>query len=129
MDLPNIRINYFPLTELALFDNNSSIQKYETLISDVMDMPFIRSQRGFPLLVNNNFVFRCERSTGRRTYWLCTQYKRSKCTGRIILQGNTPIKVTDHCHESELKRIVDSTIEYKNLTNTETEEWLKISNF
>lgn len=74
-------------------------------------MTFIRSQRGAPLLVRDGFIYRCERNSSARTYWLCTGYKRYKCNGRIICQGNEIVKCTYHIHAPEWSRIRKSTIE------------------
>lgn len=37
--------------------------------------PFIRSQRGAPLIIRMDYVYRCERKIGPRSYWLCIRYK------------------------------------------------------
>lgn len=80
-------------------------------------LSFIRSQRGAPLLTRLGYVYRCERHTGSRSYWLCIRYKNFKCGGRIICDGNTVVKEKAHNHHQDWQRIGKSQIEYKSLTD------------
>lgn len=86
---------------------------------------FIRSQRGAPLLTLGNFIYRCERVRKTRSYWLCIRYKSSKCNGRVICQGNKIIKLTEHCHANDQKRIRSSTLEETDLSSINLEDWSK----
>lgn len=88
--------------------------------------PFIRSQRGAPLIVYSNFVFRCERKIQAKTYWLCIRYKRDKCNGRLILDGNRIAKETNHVHECD-DRANDKSIELKSLEDDDLDNWLLIN--
>lgn len=92
------------------------------LKSDMLS--FIRSQRGAPFLVQSGFVYRCERTAGQRTYWLCTQYKTVKCGGRLICQGNNIVKFTPHTHERDETRVNRSVIEYRDMNDPSNEEFL-----
>jgi len=87
---------------------------------------FIRSQRGAPLLVNDGFVYRCERKIGRKSYWLCLSYKKGqhKCNARLILLGNSVTKETGHTHAAD-KRAKEGQIESKSLDDDDVEVWLK----
>lgn len=85
---------------------------------------FMRSQRGAPFLIHSGYVFRCERQIGKKTYWLCLQYKRTKCNARLILDGNSISKSTEHNHRSDPKASY-SNIEYKNLEDDDVETWIK----
>lgn len=87
--------------------------------------PFIRSQRGAPLLIHTNFLYRCERKVNKRFYWLCLGYKKSKCTARIILDGNTICKITSHNHEADPRAIEIKKIEHKNLEDYDIDEWMR----
>lgn len=87
-------------------------------------LSFIRSQRGAPFLVQSGHVYRCERHSGQRTYWLCTQYKTVKCGGRLICQGNDIVKFTPHNHERDASRVDRSVIEYRNMASPTNEEFL-----
>lgn len=93
------------------------------------NLEFIRSQRGAPLLVNDGFIYRCERMTPCRSYWLCIGYKRHKCNGRIICQGNEVVKCTFHIHNQEWQRVQKSVIEYKNLNGVDRDEFLRGSKY
>lgn len=92
-------------------------------------LKFIRSQRGAPLLVYDGFIYRCERMTPCRSYWLCIGYKRHKCNGRIICQGNEVVKCTFHIHNQEWQRVQKSVIEYKNLDGVDRDEFLRGSKY
>lgn len=92
--------------------------------SDISMLSFIRSQRGAPFLVQSGFVYRCERFSGQRTYWLCTQYKTVKCGGRLICQGNDIVKFKPHNHDRDNSRLDRSVIEYKDMASPSTDEFL-----
>lgn len=87
---------------------------------------FIRSQRGAPLVVHSDFVYRCERKIVQRTYWLCIRYKSHKCNARLILNGNVIHKATNHNHPVD-ERANDQhrNLEYKSLDDDDVEEWIK----
>ena len=85
---------------------------------------FIRSQRGAPLLVHSGFVYRCERKISNKTYWLCLNYKKTKCNGRMILEGNQINKMTEHNHSID-KRSTEGNIELKNLDDEDVDLWIK----
>lgn len=97
--------------------NNYPVQK-ERLLS------FIRSQRGAPLLARFGFLYRCERHTGERSYWLCIRYKNLKCGGRLICQGNDVVKYRSHNHAEDWNRIANSIVEYRNLASPEINDFL-----
>ncbi|XP_058130350.1 modifier of mdg4-like isoform X11 [Anopheles coustani] len=86
---------------------------------------FIRSQRGAPLLVKDSFIYRCERTRGNRSYWLCVRYKSHKCTGRIICQGNAVLKQTGHTHQIDHARLAQSTKVVYDLTKINLTSWIK----
>lgn len=86
--------------------------------------PFIRSQRGAPLLIHSNYLYRCERKINKRFYWLCLGYKKSKCTARIILEGNALCKITPHNHQAD-SRAIDTRLVLKNLEDSDIDEWMK----
>lgn len=89
-------------------------------------LAFIRSQRGAPLLVNAGFVYRCERKSATRTYWLCVGYKRFKCNARIICEGNRHVKRTTHySHMAETDRLEKaSQLEYHRLDGDDRDVFL-----
>lgn len=86
---------------------------------------FIRSQRGAPFLIHSGFAYRCERKIGTKTYWLCLQYKRTKCNGRMIFDGNAIVKSTAHNHSTDNRANYSSNIEYKSLEDDDIEKWIK----
>ncbi|XP_037029108.1 modifier of mdg4 isoform X16 [Bradysia coprophila] len=87
--------------------------------------PFVRSQRGGPLLCNDGYIFRLERLLEHRTYWLCIGYKKYKCSGRIILYGNRMMKCTLHNHTRDDERITNSIVEYKDLNMDDVRDFMK----
>lgn len=100
----------------------------DTDAADAVHKPlaFIRSQRGAPLLVNAGFVYRCERKSATRTYWLCVGYKRFKCNARIICEGNRHVKRTMHySHIPETDRIEKAAqLEYHHLDGDDRDAFL-----
>jgi hypothetical protein len=96
-----------------------------TICVELTEHTFIRSQRGAPLLLYQEHVYRCERVRDGRSYWLCIHYKHTKCNGRLILQGNNLVKENPHNHPISDKRIEKFRIERKSLGNLkEATEWL-----
>lgn len=88
-------------------------------------LAFIRSQRGAPLLVHDEFVYRCERKSSTRTYWLCVGYKRFKCNARIICEGNRHIKCTTHySHGADRDRIQKGQLEYHSMSEADRDVFL-----
>lgn len=85
---------------------------------------FVRSQRAAPLILHSGFVYRCERQIGKRTYWLCIRYKGHKCNARLILNGNSVIKATEHNHGID-DRANETNIELKNLDDADVPDWIK----
>lgn len=86
--------------------------------------PFLKSQRGAPLLICSGFVHRCERKIRDKTYWLCIRYKGIRCTARLILRGNEVIKQTPHNHKSD-HRALKGDVFTKDLEDGDVDEWLK----
>lgn len=93
-------------------------------IEKVSIWSFIRSQRGAPLIVHRDFIYRCERKISKRTYWLCIRYKGHKCNARLILNGNAICKETEHNHGTD-GRASDANIEFKNLEDSDVGVWVK----
>lgn len=87
-------------------------------------LPFMRSQRGAPFLVQSGFVYRCERYMGQRTHWLCTKYKTTKCNGRLICQGNDIVKTTQHNHYPDLACTHRTVVEYYDMSGPNFEDFL-----
>lgn len=114
---------------VSFADNKETTSKRHTILLDIPPiksdlMSFIRSQRGAPFLVQSGFVYRCERHTGQRTYWLCTKYKTVKCNGRLICQGNEIVKATQHNHVRDSARMDRTVIEYYNMAGPNVDEFL-----
>lgn len=98
---------------------------YQVETANKMLWSFVRSQRGAPLLIHSGFVYRCERKVANRTYWLCMQYKQQyKCNARIILEGNTLNKATEHNHPLDNRSNCEN-LEYKNLEDDDIDKWMK----
>lgn len=102
----------------AAFDADDRLEQKKS------SWPFIRSQRGAPLIVRMNYVYRCERRIGPKTYWLCIRYKGHKCNARLILTGNKMCKETEHNHESD-HRSSEEEYDFKNLEDDDIDEWMK----
>jgi FLYWCH zinc finger domain len=96
-----------------------------SVVVELTEHTFMRSQRGAPLLIYQEHVYRCERVREGRSYWLCIHYKHSHCTGRVILQGNNVVKESAHNHPLSTKCMENHQLEYKSLDNLkEATEWL-----
>lgn len=106
-----------------ILDMDESIEDKQS--NESYRLSFIRSQRNAPLLVQDGYIYRCERFNDRRSYWLCICYKKFKCNGRLICEYNDIIKSTTHVHEVEPKRLIGASIEYKNLHDEDSKEYLK----
>lgn len=65
-------------------------------------LEFIYSQRGRPLLVVDNYLFR----KNRGSYWRCIRCTKNKCKCRLILRaGREPQIVEMHSHGPETEKI------------------------
>jgi FLYWCH zinc finger domain len=105
----------------AAFDADERLSQKESFWS------FIRSQRGAPLIIRSDYVYRCERKIGSKTYWLCIRYKGHKCNARLILTGNQICKETEHNHVSD-NRSSEEELELKNLEDDDIDDWIKGNN-
>lgn len=106
--------------------SNSCVEIMPNQHDDRSLWPFIRSQRGAPLILHSNFVYRCERKIQSKTYWLCIRYKRDKCNGRLIIKGNRITKETTHSHDVD-ERANDKNVELKSLEDDDLDNWLLIN--
>ncbi|XP_021693995.1 modifier of mdg4 isoform X36 [Aedes aegypti] len=65
-------------------------------------LDFIFSQRGHPLLVVDNFLYR----KNRGHYWRCIRCTKFKCRSRLIVKpGQKPTRIEDHSHGPETEKI------------------------
>nr|XP_029723725.1 modifier of mdg4-like isoform X34 [Aedes albopictus] len=65
-------------------------------------LDFIFSQRGHPLLVVDNFLYR----KNRGHYWRCIRCTKFKCRSRLIVKpGQKPARIEDHSHGPETEKI------------------------
>lgn len=65
-------------------------------------LEFIYSQRGRPLLVVDNYLFR----KNRGTYWRCIRCTKNRCKCRLILRPDrSPLVVERHSHGPETEKI------------------------
>lgn len=65
-------------------------------------LEFIYSQRGRPLLVVDNYLFR----KNRGSYWRCIRCTKNRCKCRLILRpGRDPVVVEQHSHGPETEKI------------------------
>lgn len=85
------------------------------LISASIGLDFIYSQRGHPLIVIDNYLYR----KNRGAYWRCIRCTKYKCKSRLILRTNqNPIVAEKHSHGPEREKInwgrkVKSTLDSK----------------
>ena len=110
---------------LILDLNNLKFIAYQVENADKDLWNFLPSQRGAPLLIHSNYLYRCERKINNRLYWLCINYKKSKCNARVILEGNVLCKSTEHNHLADSRSNDVSKIRSKNLEDDDVDEWLK----
>lgn len=137
MDISNKRRWFLILLKLYWnFIENTIFTKSIRLVLDYHGIakdfvgfwPFMKSQRGAPLIVYNGFVYRCERKISNKTYWLCIRYKGQKCKARLILRGNEIIKQTNHNHKVD-NPSSNFDLEMKNLEDCDVDEWIKGTSF
>lgn len=67
----------------------------------IAGLDFIYSQRGRPLIVVNNYLFR----KNRGSYWRCIRCTKNKCKCRLILKDGVPLVVEEHSHGPETEKI------------------------
>lgn len=77
------------------------------------DMRRITSQRGQPLMIVKNYLFRINRGK----YWRCVRCSSKKCRSRLIVKDNgLVVQIEGHNHSSEDKKIESYYSKKKNLT-------------
>ncbi|KAJ8866609.1 hypothetical protein PR048_032469 [Dryococelus australis] len=68
---------------------------------------FICSQRGFPQLVLNNYIYKKEKTINNKVHWKCTNYDDLKCRGRVATIGKQLVATsTFHNHEPPTHKIL-----------------------
>ncbi|XP_055594731.1 modifier of mdg4-like isoform X14 [Uranotaenia lowii] len=66
------------------------------------NVEYIYSQRGHPLLVVDNYLYR----KNRGNYWRCIRCTKYKCRSRLITKpGQHPIRIENHTHGPESQKI------------------------
>lgn len=82
-----------------------------------LGLEFIYSQRGRPLLVLNNYLYR----KNRKNYWRCIRCTKYKCKSRLIMKPDKSlIDINGHTHGPETGKIkwgrsIKSTLEENSL--------------
>lgn len=72
------------------------------LAASAAGLEFIYSQRGRPLLVVDNYLFR----KNRGSYWRCIRCTKNRCKCRLILRPDRePVVIEQHSHGSETEKI------------------------
>ncbi|XP_062556516.1 modifier of mdg4-like isoform X32 [Armigeres subalbatus] len=65
-------------------------------------LDFIFSQRGHPLLVVDNYLYR----KNRENYWRCIRGTKNKCRSRLVAKpGQIPTRIGNHTHGPETQKI------------------------
>lgn len=68
----------------------------------VKGLEIIYSQRGHPLLIIDDYLFR----KNRGSYWRCIRCTKHKCKSRLILKPNEPpVCIEEHTHGPETEKI------------------------
>ncbi|XP_029723815.2 uncharacterized protein LOC115264271 [Aedes albopictus] len=82
--------------QMSRTDDNNASRGYAS------GLDFIFSQRGHPLLVVDNFLYR----KNRGHYWRCIRCTKFKCRSRLIVKpGQKPARIEDHSHGPETEKI------------------------
>ncbi|CAF1295531.1 unnamed protein product [Rotaria sp. Silwood1] len=68
------------------------------------DISFINSNKGKPLLVANNYVFKLNKTTATTKYWICTL---NGCLAKVHtnLNGQLTKTICDHNHLPEKEKL------------------------
>jgi hypothetical protein len=72
--------------------------------NSVPSISFIQSQKGKPLLVSNNYIYKLNKTTTTTKYWICAV---NTCTAKIHMDLNDRfVRMTDdHCHPGEKENV------------------------
>lgn len=106
-----IKLNLLKCEHLLLYWMISIEIRLATIDSEIIilflffffqGMDFIYSQRGKPLIVIDNYLYR----KNRGAYWRCIRCTKYKCKSRLILRPNQdPIVAEKHSHGPEREKI------------------------
>lgn len=65
-------------------------------------LEFLRTSLGGRFLVYESFLYRKEKATGEKVYWMCRDQARLGCRSRAITQGRRVMVMRSHCHQPDL---------------------------
>ncbi|XP_023369641.1 FLYWCH-type zinc finger-containing protein 1 isoform X2 [Otolemur garnettii] len=65
-------------------------------------LEFLRTSLGGRFLVYDSFLYRKEKATGEKVYWMCRDQARLGCRSRAITQGQRVMVMRSHCHPPDL---------------------------
>lgn len=84
--------------------SEATASSIEVIPANSIPISFIKSNKGKPLLVANNYLFKVNKTTATTKYWICTN---SGCSAKIHTDlNNQLIKTTgDHNHAPEKEKI------------------------
>ncbi|KAM4819985.1 FLYWCH-type zinc finger-containing protein 1 isoform 2-T3 [Thomomys bottae] len=66
-------------------------------------LEFLRTSLGGKFLVHESFLYRKEKATGEKVYWMCRDQARLSCRSRAITQGRRVMVMRGHCHPPDLE--------------------------
>lgn len=77
----------------------------------------LKNSKGNTLLFFNDYKYSLDRNYNGRSYWRCSNNRRTKCRGRIITKGVPPLvtKMTEHNHEGFVSKKRTSVVNTKNI--------------
>jgi hypothetical protein len=75
-----------------------------------MILEYVKSEKGYNLLVYKGFTFHRESEHNSVIYWRCTEHRIAKCSGRINVMDGRVIKPTSHNHVPDPAKIHTRTV-------------------
>lgn len=76
----------------------SSLPTYNLFLCFLGRLLYLRSKRGLPVLVYQNYLYRIDKYSGNTTFWRCKQSSSLKCKARCITKNDRVAVRERHCH-------------------------------
>lgn len=86
---------------------DDSFVKHRTMNEDqieILKISFVQSQKGRPLVVSDNYIYKLNKSTTSTKYWICSM---STCTAKIHTGSNDQFvrMIDEHSHSAEKENV------------------------
>ncbi|PSN45815.1 hypothetical protein C0J52_05500 [Blattella germanica] len=82
------------------------ILRNDYFLGDGNGLQFIETSKGRALLTQNGYIYRMNRQSGNKRFWICSEYKKDGCRARCVTVGNQMTRdASSHNHSPREDKI------------------------